>query len=86
LSAFRCEPVSRRLRKSQYPGSQGLLQAWPPQDVGKITYIQDFAEAVRTLGTIEEIVGAMRSKYPDHGNVTTFLFSAKAEVRATSSQ
>jgi hypothetical protein len=28
-----------------------------------------------------EIVGAMRSKSPDHGNLTTLLFSAKAAVK-----
>jgi hypothetical protein len=49
---------------------------------GTRSYIQDFAEAAKSLGTVEEIVGAMRSKYPDHGNLTTLLFSAKAAVKA----
>ena len=34
----------------------------------------------------EEIVGAMRSKYPDHGNLTTLLFSARAAVKAQASE
>ena len=49
---------------------------------GTRSYIQDFAEAARSFGTVEEIVGAMRSKYPDHGNLTTLVFSAKAAVKA----
>lgn len=52
---------------------------------GTRSYIQDFAEAARSLGTVEEIVGAMRSKYPDHGNLTTLLFSARAAVKARAS-
>ena len=36
---------------------------------GTRSYIQDFAEAARSFGTAEEIVGAMRSKYPDHGKI-----------------
>jgi glyoxylase-like metal-dependent hydrolase (beta-lactamase superfamily II) len=47
---------------------------------------QDFAEAARSFGTVEEIVGAMRSKYPDHGNLTTLLSSAKAAVKARASK
>ena len=45
---------------------------------GTRSYIQDFAAAVSSSGTVEQIVGVMRSKYPDHGNLTTFLFSASA--------
>jgi hypothetical protein len=52
---------------------------------GTRSYIQDFAEAARLFGTVEEIVGAMRSKYPDHGNLTTLLSSAKAAVQARNS-
>jgi glyoxylase-like metal-dependent hydrolase (beta-lactamase superfamily II) len=52
---------------------------------GTRSYIQDFAEAVRSFGTVEEIVGAMQSKYPDHGNLTTLLFSARAAVKARAS-
>jgi glyoxylase-like metal-dependent hydrolase (beta-lactamase superfamily II) len=40
------------------------------------SYIQDFAEAARSFGTVEEIAGAMRSKYPNHGNLIALLFSA----------
>jgi len=36
---------------------------------GTRSYIQDFAEAAGSFGTAEEIVGAMRSKYPDHGKI-----------------
>jgi len=49
---------------------------------GTRAYIQDFAEAYRSSGTADEIVAAMRSKYPDHGNLTTLTFSAREVVRA----
>jgi hypothetical protein len=49
------------------------------------SYIQDFAEAARSFGTVEEIAGTMRSKYPDHGSLTTLLFSARAAVKARAS-
>jgi glyoxylase-like metal-dependent hydrolase (beta-lactamase superfamily II) len=52
---------------------------------GTRSYIQDFKEAARSLGTVEEIVAAMQSKYPDHGNITTLLFSARAAVKARAS-
>ncbi len=52
---------------------------------GTRSYIQDFAKAARSFGTVEEIVGAMRSKYPNHGNLTTLLFSARAAVKARTS-
>ncbi len=52
---------------------------------GTRSYNQDFAEAARSFGTLEEIVGTMRSKYPDHGNLTTLLFSARAAVEAQAS-
>jgi glyoxylase-like metal-dependent hydrolase (beta-lactamase superfamily II) len=52
---------------------------------GTRSYIQDFTEAARSFGTVEGIVGAMRSKYPDHGNLTTLLFSARAAVKARAS-
>jgi hypothetical protein len=45
-------------------------------------YIRDFAEISRTANTIREIVSAMCKKYPDHGNVTTLLYSANAVVQA----
>ena len=52
---------------------------------GTRSYIRDFAKAARSTGTVEELVGAMRSKYPDHGNLTTLLFSARAAVKARAS-
>lgn len=52
---------------------------------GTRSYIQDFAAAARSLGTVEEIVGAMQSKYPDHGSLTTLRFSANAAVTARAS-
>jgi hypothetical protein len=42
-------------------------------------------EDARPFLTAEEIVGAMRSKYPDHGNLTALLFSGKAAVKARAS-
>ncbi len=36
---------------------------------GARSNIKDFAEAARSFGTAEEIVGAMRSKYLDHGKI-----------------
>jgi glyoxylase-like metal-dependent hydrolase (beta-lactamase superfamily II) len=47
--------------------------------------IQDFAEAPRSFETVEEIIGAMRSKYPDHGNLTTLVSSARAAVKPRAS-
>jgi hypothetical protein len=52
---------------------------------GTRSYIQDFSEAASSFETVEEIVSAMRSKYPDHGNLTTLLFSARAAVKARAS-
>ena len=53
---------------------------------GTRSYIRDFAEAAGSFGTVEEIVGAMRSKYPDDENLTTLLFSARAAVKARASK
>jgi glyoxylase-like metal-dependent hydrolase (beta-lactamase superfamily II) len=49
---------------------------------GTRAYIRDFAEISRTANTIGEIVSEMCKKYPDHGNVTTLLYSANAVVQA----
>jgi glyoxylase-like metal-dependent hydrolase (beta-lactamase superfamily II) len=62
----------------------------PDDEAGKLltgtrSYIKDFAEAASSFGTAEEIVSAMRSKYPDHGNLITLLFSARAAVKARTS-
>lgn len=43
-------------------------------------YIQDFAEAAGSASSVEELVGTMRAKYPDHGNLTTLLYSANAAI------
>jgi len=49
---------------------------------GTRAYIQDFAEAYQSSETADEIVAVMRSKYPEHGNLTTLMFSAREAVKA----
>ena len=52
---------------------------------GTRSYIHDFAEAARSCGTAEELIGQMRSRYPNHGNLTTLYFSADAAMKAKAS-
>ena len=42
------------------------------------TYISDFAEGAQSLDSAEELVGLMKSKYPDFGNTWTLHFSANS--------
>ena len=42
------------------------------------TYISDFAEGAQSLNSAEELVGLMKSKYPDFGNNWTLHFSANS--------
>jgi glyoxylase-like metal-dependent hydrolase (beta-lactamase superfamily II) len=49
---------------------------------GTREYIRDFAEAFRSSATAEEIIAVMRSKYPEYGNLTTLVFSAREVVKA----
>lgn len=49
---------------------------------GTRAYIEDFAAAFRSSQTAEEIVATMRSKYPEHGNLTTLMFSAREVIKA----
>jgi glyoxylase-like metal-dependent hydrolase (beta-lactamase superfamily II) len=42
------------------------------------TYISDFAEGAQGLDSAEELVGLMKSKYPDFGNNWTLHFSANS--------
>jgi glyoxylase-like metal-dependent hydrolase (beta-lactamase superfamily II) len=42
------------------------------------TYISDFAEGAQSLNSAEELVGLMKSKYPDFGNNWTLHFSAQS--------
>jgi len=44
------------------------------------TYIQDFAAAYETVADADELIAAMESKYPHHGNLWTLQFSAQAAV------
>lgn len=48
---------------------------------GTRDYIRDFAKAAQAPATVRDIVSAMTAKYPQHGNLTTLLFSADAAVR-----
>jgi glyoxylase-like metal-dependent hydrolase (beta-lactamase superfamily II) len=41
-------------------------------------YIRDFADATQRSASSGELVTAMRTKYPDHGNLTTLLASARS--------
>lgn len=45
-------------------------------------YISDFADAFAAAGDPNEVVAAMQAKYPDHGNLTTLVFSAAAAIEA----
>ena len=49
---------------------------------GTRSYIRDFAELAETSRAARDIVAGMQSKYPDHGNLTTLLFSASAAIRS----
>ena len=42
------------------------------------SYISDFAEGAQRLGTADELVALIRSKYPDFGNRWTLHFSAQS--------
>jgi len=42
------------------------------------TYISDFAEGAQSLNSAEELIGLMKSKYPDFGNSWTLHFSAQS--------
>ena len=45
-------------------------------------YIRDFLRISSSARSVAEIVDAMRAKYPDHGNLTTLLYSADAAFKA----
>ena len=49
---------------------------------GTRRYIRDFADAVAGASIAHDIVAAMQAKYPDHGNLTTLVFSAAAVMEA----
>jgi glyoxylase-like metal-dependent hydrolase (beta-lactamase superfamily II) len=42
------------------------------------SYISDFAKGAQSLGSADELVQSMRSKYPDFGNRWTLHFSAQS--------
>ena len=48
---------------------------------GTRAYIRDCAAAAGSMGSAQEIVEAMQAKYPDHGNLTTLLYSARETVK-----
>ena len=47
-------------------------------------YILDFANVTASARSAEEIVGFMRAKYPDFGNLTTLMYSTQAALKARS--
>jgi glyoxylase-like metal-dependent hydrolase (beta-lactamase superfamily II) len=49
---------------------------------GTRAYIRDFRDAVAASTTAGEVVGIMKTKYEDYGNLTTLLFSARAAFPA----
>jgi glyoxylase-like metal-dependent hydrolase (beta-lactamase superfamily II) len=49
---------------------------------GTRRYIRDFADSVTAATRAREVVAAMQAKYPDHGNLTTLVFSAAAVMEA----
>ena len=44
------------------------------------SYIRDFAAAFEEAKTVEELVGTMIGKYPNHGNIWTLMFSAASAI------
>lgn len=49
---------------------------------GTRNYIRDFAAAVSAANSSADVITAMTSKYPDHGNLTTLVFSASVAMHA----
>ena len=49
---------------------------------GTRAYIRDFAQAAASADSVEALIAAMRAKYPDHGNLTTLVFSANEAMKA----
>ena len=45
---------------------------------GTRSYIRDYRDAVAASSSAGEVVEIMKNKYPDYGNLTTLLFSARA--------
>jgi glyoxylase-like metal-dependent hydrolase (beta-lactamase superfamily II) len=43
-------------------------------------YIRDFADAARRASSPDELVAEMRTRYPEHGNLTTLLVSARSAL------
>ena len=52
---------------------------------GTRAYIRDFAQVSKSPATVGEIVSAMIANYPQHGNITTLMFSANAAFQARAS-
>lgn len=46
------------------------------------SYIQDFSAAFDVAKDVQELVGAMMAKYPNHGNVWSLMFSAANAIKA----
>lgn len=42
------------------------------------SYIRDFTRTAKTASSTRELVSAMQALYPEHGNLNTLLFSARA--------
>jgi glyoxylase-like metal-dependent hydrolase (beta-lactamase superfamily II) len=47
---------------------------------GTRDYIREFGEAVASSSDDKEVVETIKRKYPDYGNLTTLLFSARAAM------
>jgi Metallo-beta-lactamase superfamily len=52
---------------------------------GSRAYIRDFAEVAGAKESAQEIVEAMQARYPNHGNLTTLVYSARETVKRRSS-
>jgi glyoxylase-like metal-dependent hydrolase (beta-lactamase superfamily II) len=48
------------------------------------SYIRDFANAAAASSSTRDIVSAMQTKYPEHGNLATLLYSAAAVMKRRS--
>lgn len=45
------------------------------------TYIEDFTAAFDRALSAEDLVATMKDKYPDHGNLTTLVYSARSAIK-----
>jgi hypothetical protein len=52
---------------------------------GSRAHIRDFLDVAGAKESAQEIVEAMQARYPNHGNLTTLVYSATETVKRRSS-